>query len=442
MRKPILHNEKQRGQAIVLIAAVMVALIAALGLAIDGGGLFLLYRDVQNATDSAALTAAYAMCTGAPIEDSVYDNARQNGFANGVRGTVTITYPPPVGSMNYVEIEIEATKPAYFIQIVYPGDLTVRASTTSQCQMGTDFGFPSSAAIVQLQESGCGGGGAAPLDSTGSSSVIVHGDIYINHASTNCDSVELIDNNKAQFYLNGKMCVQGSRVSINHNTSDPGSELTPPPFTGGSSDFESPCNDVPQLTGTAALDPLGLASNPPSCAGLGSHGALNNYTTNDPNNPGIAQPGYYSDFSINSNRHVELQSGVYCFTGNATIHGGLSSASGGVTLFQNCDCTIKSNGQSHIDIEAQQSGDYRGLLIYSQSTSTSNGHNFDGGTDITMVGTVYSPQAECKITGGSSSILNAQFICYKFFIAGGAEVIIQHLPSLVYQVPPAFGVTQ
>ena len=442
MRKPILHNENQRGQAIVLIAAVMVALIAALGLAIDGGGLFLLYRDVQNATDAAALTAAYALCTGEPVDQRVEDNAAQNGFRNGTRGTVTISYPPAVGSMNYITVEIEATKPSYFIQIVYPDDLTVRASTTSQCQLGTDFGFPTSAAIVQLQETGCAGGGSAPLDTTGSSSVIVEGDIYINHASTSCNSVELINNGASDFYINGTICVKGSRVKINGNTTTPEDELDPPPFSSGSADLKLGCNEVPQLTGTAALDPLGLASNPPSCAGLPSHGGLNQYASGSAASPGIAQPGYYTDFNVGSNKYVELASGVYCVSGSSTIHGGLSSGHGGVTIFQACDCTIKSNGQSAIDLEAQQSGDYKGLLIYSQSTNTSNGHIFNGGSSITMAGTIYSPQAECNVAGGNQSILNAQFICYKFAIMGNTELIIQHLPALVYQVPPTFGVTQ
>ncbi|MBK8028375.1 MAG: hypothetical protein IPK17_02470 [Chloroflexi bacterium] len=38
-------------------------LIGALGLAVDGGGLFFLQRDAQNAADAAAIAGAYARCT-------------------------------------------------------------------------------------------------------------------------------------------------------------------------------------------------------------------------------------------------------------------------------------------------------------------------------------------------------------------------------------------
>ncbi len=60
MTSPKIHSQKQSGQAIVLIAVLLTALIGALGLAIDGGGMYLLYRDAQNAVDAAALTSAYA----------------------------------------------------------------------------------------------------------------------------------------------------------------------------------------------------------------------------------------------------------------------------------------------------------------------------------------------------------------------------------------------
>ena len=63
VRLPVLHSAVQKGQAIVLIAITMVILLAFTGLAIDGGNAFLTYRNVQNAVDSASLTAAFTMCT-------------------------------------------------------------------------------------------------------------------------------------------------------------------------------------------------------------------------------------------------------------------------------------------------------------------------------------------------------------------------------------------
>ena len=47
-------HPSERGQAIVLIAAAIVALIAITGLAVDGGLAFADRRQAQNAADSAA----------------------------------------------------------------------------------------------------------------------------------------------------------------------------------------------------------------------------------------------------------------------------------------------------------------------------------------------------------------------------------------------------
>src|SRR5438309_7427594 len=49
----------QRGQAIVLVALMIVVLLGFVGLAIDGGRAYLDRRHLQAAADAAALAAAY-----------------------------------------------------------------------------------------------------------------------------------------------------------------------------------------------------------------------------------------------------------------------------------------------------------------------------------------------------------------------------------------------
>ncbi|MEO0596456.1 MAG: Tad domain-containing protein [Chloroflexota bacterium] len=159
MKKPSIHNTKERGQAIVLVAITMVIMLAFTGLAIDGGGAFLLYRDVQNATDSAALSAAFALCSeGDPVSAGLR-SAAINGFEDpsnsspnsqgapvgsttGTDVRVTINHPPVdgpyAGDDQFVTVEIESTKPSYFIQVVYDGPLVINARTTSQCDPGVE----------------------------------------------------------------------------------------------------------------------------------------------------------------------------------------------------------------------------------------------------------------------------------------------------------------
>ncbi len=50
------HDEA--GQAIVLVAVMLLAMVALTGLVIEGGHVFVVRRDLQNVADSAALAAA------------------------------------------------------------------------------------------------------------------------------------------------------------------------------------------------------------------------------------------------------------------------------------------------------------------------------------------------------------------------------------------------
>jgi len=133
-----MKRENEQGQAIVLIAMLMIVLLAITGLAIDGGGMFLLQRDAQNAASSAVLDAAFALCTNGNVEYAGLTNARLNGFAANNVDTWVSVYNPPrdlayIGNPAYVEVEIEAIKPSYFIQIVYREPLVVKVNAIAEC---------------------------------------------------------------------------------------------------------------------------------------------------------------------------------------------------------------------------------------------------------------------------------------------------------------------
>lgn len=72
---------KQSGQAVVLVAVAVVVLTAILALALDGGGIYLDRRQVQNAADSAALAGAELLMTVPPN----YSNIHNQGIANLVK---------------------------------------------------------------------------------------------------------------------------------------------------------------------------------------------------------------------------------------------------------------------------------------------------------------------------------------------------------------------
>ena len=64
MTFPTYPKNSERGQALIVIAIVLVVLAGIIGLAIDGGNVFLDRRKAQNAADAAALAAALARVRG------------------------------------------------------------------------------------------------------------------------------------------------------------------------------------------------------------------------------------------------------------------------------------------------------------------------------------------------------------------------------------------
>lgn len=140
-------NTAESGQMLPIIAVLMIGMIAMIGLAIDGGGLMLLNRNVQNAADAAVVAGTYANCSGGSYSQVIHaarEAAAQQGFTHGVDG-VTVNVNPnyrPRGTNNrdfdYVKIDINAPKESYFVQIVYSDPLNVEAGGVGRCEEETE----------------------------------------------------------------------------------------------------------------------------------------------------------------------------------------------------------------------------------------------------------------------------------------------------------------
>jgi Flp pilus assembly protein TadG len=79
---------KQSGQAVVLVAIAVLVLTAILALALDGGGIYLDKRQLQNAADSAALAGAELLMAIPPSYASMHNQAIANLVQN-LPGTST-----------------------------------------------------------------------------------------------------------------------------------------------------------------------------------------------------------------------------------------------------------------------------------------------------------------------------------------------------------------
>src|SRR5450756_1519423 len=107
MRNRKTNNEQ--GQAMVLLVLVIVGLLGALALAVDGGMILYDRRSAQNAADAAAMAGGYELTTdpwdtatlATRIHDAAISRASDNGYSTPDK-TVTVDYPPTKDTFHYV----------------------------------------------------------------------------------------------------------------------------------------------------------------------------------------------------------------------------------------------------------------------------------------------------------------------------------------------------
>ena len=143
-------KDNERGQAIVLIALALVALIAVTGLALDGGRLYQSRRQAQNAADAAALAGARLLigeaCEpsgngDADISNAIISFAAQNGVVwDGSNIQADYIKVEPNGTLTVVNTTTEATgisvtlgmtNTTTFMRIVGIQDMHVPASAVA-----------------------------------------------------------------------------------------------------------------------------------------------------------------------------------------------------------------------------------------------------------------------------------------------------------------------
>ena len=104
----------ERGQIIVIFALALVAMIAMVGLILDGGAAFAHRRDEQTASDLAALAGANAFLVNydQPLTregvavGAARESARLNGYEHGVGGiSVDVSIDTTAGARVKVDID-------------------------------------------------------------------------------------------------------------------------------------------------------------------------------------------------------------------------------------------------------------------------------------------------------------------------------------------------
>jgi hypothetical protein len=427
------------GQAIVLIALMMMVMLMIVGLAVDAGQLYSSKRTQQEAADAASFAGAVAIyqspaaCSQAPFpcaaaRQAAIDDATRNGFTDGVNNTqVIVNHPPSAGAAfagngKYLEVVIirqvrTALVPAQSI-----------LNPVAAHSVGGADPLKSPFAIVLLKQTGpclttqgTGGiqvpagvdlGGAIQSNCTGSPSWNLAGSGNIFNQLGN-NSVRTVGTVSAP-----------AKVTCNLPCSTPlqtGVSVQPDPFATFP---RPPVEAVPFWSGPGQYDIPSTACNPAT----------------------PLQPHTYVGGLVNNNScTVYLATGVYIlkgggFTQNAnsgTISTIGASQALGAMIF-NTNSTYPTTGSTCGDISAQQgggfdtwamaTGPYAGMALYQDRNCTntiaiqSNGSYF-------FHGTLYAPTATLALTSQSGATLYSQIVVSAIDMQASGNLVVNYKPS-------------
>ena len=365
------HHESERGQAIVILAFAMVALLAFAALAIDGGNAYVERRRAQNAADAAALAGArqiWMQQSAIPpngSETSLLVTINQAAESNGVT-------PGPNGD-NYPNPNVVAYYTDKNGKVINPN------------QVGTLLFIPPGVGGIQVQTGRAFGmfvGGIfkqQPVASAQATAVIIppvgcgSWAIYAN-SSTSCSPADV------------QISGGGQNITINNG--------------GVYSDDTLECNtNKATVSYPFVWEYNGSVSN--QCT-TGSGGTVVQGT--------VAPPAAwkFSDFKPGGPIATELGSNYHYVNGdlNPPLADGLYFVeNGNVSLPSSGRVTVVTTGQIQGSGGSNLRAYYNALLFFTTSSDTSVGAVRLTGSDIVWQGLIYAPNGSVDMHAASNATL-------------------------------------
>lgn len=224
-------------------------------------------------------------------------------------------------------------------------------------------------------------------------------------------------------------------------------------------EIEPPHIDISQA-GAACTSP-GSPTTP-----VGAQGCTWSGKTTVTLSPGV----YYGGWQINSpNTTVKLLPGIYIIAGGgiSDTNGSLQDISGNgnpddarVLIFstddpyyaaackvgtatnpaKQCQGPVKFVGQSNVNLQGLSSGPYAGMTIWQDGRASCGvlacQVNVGGSGSITLAGTIYAPNQQVVLDGGSATggVAAIQIISWQWKITGGSTLTMPYDPTKLYHL--------
>ena len=366
----------KRGNATLLVALGLPALIGGAGFAVDTAQWYMWQRELQHSVDQAAFAGAWALARE-ESEDLYLTRAGQEFDANIAKTSDFVSEPQirladyAGGDDNSVVVTATATKTLPFSSFLTRGSTTIRA--TAQASFAEGFNF--NACLVSLAETGTGttiGGNATVRAQCGI-------------AALSCDEDAIS--------IDGSADVSTGVIVACGTINADDDENVVENVTGLKdiyADLEPPENDIDRVY---------------ECTGRGN------------NKQASLQPGTYASLVVRCT--TTMASGIYVIDGGTLDLAANYNVTGtGVMFVLKNGAEIKLGGSGNgnrINLSPMSAGDFvgtpyeanadnlSGILIFeARDNDPSGDHILNGNSNSLMEGLIYLPSGNLRINGTSN----------------------------------------
>jgi len=370
-------RKNQVGNIAILTALTLPILIGFAGLGTESGLWYYMHHKMQDAADSAAISAAtaYSGSSSSSITTQADGVTALYGFTHGSNGTtVVVNRPPSTG--NYTSrsgaVEVIVSQPqTRLLSALWSSSSTVTITARAVAMANAGVGC-----VLALNPHA-----AASASEQGSVSIALNScSLYDNSDASNAVSV------------GGSATMSAMSVNTVGNVS-------------GSSNITT--TDGINTGGSPITDPYAGVTPPAQPNGCGQ----TNYSTHG---TVTLDPGVYcGGMDLGAGAVVTLNPGVYYITnqgshaGSLTMNGQASISGTGVTLVFTGSgsnySTATISGGATVNLTAPSTGPLAGIVIFGdRNTPQGTLYRFTGGTNQAFNGAVYLPEGQINYSGGAT----------------------------------------
>lgn len=387
--------KNQEGGIAIIAALLLPVLIGAMGLAVETGYWFMVQRQVQNAADMAAYSAAVRKSQNA--SDAVAtEGAIFAAYGSGVSrttGNVNVAFLDE----NNIEVVIVDTRERLFTRIFFEDSVTMSARAVASIgQSGEEVGVPVCMLAMSPDSDGAIAlSGSAKVDLTG------------------C-ALEARSTSQRALVSSGASKLTAACVNLAGGFEGNAAVLTEcaDVVTNGSvRDLPQQLRDMPALKDAASVPTYGSTN-------------VNNQTLM-PQDVGHASGLPMLRFlgGVTFRNSVTMESGVYIIDGGQFRTSGRTTIDGsaGIVIYLMNGARLNFGNNTTANFQAMQNGPWANVLLFDSNDAASRQtHEFVGAR---LTGVIYTPQATMEF-GGGTGVDDGCFILVgdKFTFTGSANV--------------------